>query len=216
MAFPLPSADAGDQRAARSAKLKADREDFRTSPLVATWASGGTARSDHAVHGESALARRSPSTSKPLGPGPADLRARQVEIADRRWPGQRPRQLVEIATLLPPSEVVLVVFARWPALHQDEVIGVVEVGRDFHTWQPSLLRVSGSKGRNVSTSCMPVPFFAVASRMTMQVIVSPFRPTFPYARPIRTPGLRLACSQVRPACKGHCISIQAAGAALVL
>ena len=35
--------------------------------------------------------------------------------------------------MLPPGEIVLVVFAHFSALHQGEVVGVVKVGRDFHT-----------------------------------------------------------------------------------
>ena len=44
--------------------------------------------------------------------------------------------------MLPPGEIVLVVFAHFPALHQ-EVVGVVKVGRDFHTLAAILIAGDG-------------------------------------------------------------------------
>ena len=46
----------------------------------------------------------------------------------------RPRchKLVEVAALLPSGEIVLVMFARCPALHQDEVVAGIKVDGDFH------------------------------------------------------------------------------------
>jgi hypothetical protein len=65
-----------------------------------------------------------------------------------------------------------VVFARCPAAYQSEVVGVVKVGGDFHTLAAILVAGIGQEARKVSISCMPVPFFAVTSKMTTEVISS--------------------------------------------
>jgi hypothetical protein len=61
------------------------------------------------------------------------LGVRQVEISDRRRPGQCPCQLVEVTALLAPGEVVLVVLARRPVLYENKVITVIKVSRNFYT-----------------------------------------------------------------------------------
>jgi hypothetical protein len=74
------------------------------------------------------------------------LDVRQVEITDRRRPGQCPCQLVEVTALLAPGEVLLVVLARRPALYQNKVITVIKVSRNFYTLAAILISGVGQDG----------------------------------------------------------------------